>query len=167
MQAFSGIPLTLILVLGLPTAPVTPYFPAYCAVIIVFGLLTPWCGPGCNSPMFAEIVPASKRSLIYAFDRCFEGALAACAAPLVGAVAERVFGYDAARAVTAAADATGADAGNADALGRSLVCCLCVPWVLCFLIYFGLYWTYPADRARLKSGPAAELQPLRGWQAHS
>lgn len=153
LQAFSGIPLTLVLVAGLPTDPVADYFPAYCAVIIAFGLLTPWCGAGCNSPMFAEIVPASKRSLIYAFDRCFEGALAACAAPAVGAVAERVFGYDAVRAAGAAGGAA-ADADNARALGHSLICCLCVPWALCFMIYFGLYWTYPADRARLKHGEA-------------
>lgn len=34
--------------------------------------------------MFAEIVPEQLRSVVYAFDRSFEGAIAACAAPLVG-----------------------------------------------------------------------------------
>jgi hypothetical protein len=34
--------------------------------------------------MFAEIVPEHLRSVVYAFDRSFEGAIAACAAPLVG-----------------------------------------------------------------------------------
>eukprot|EP00892_Ulva_mutabilis_P011286 jgi/Ulvmu1/852/UM100_0003.1 len=163
ISAVSGIPLTLLLVLGLPTASISDHFALYCTVIVAFGILTPWCGPGCNSPIFAEIVPASKRSLIYAFDRCFEGALAACAAPLVGAIAEHVFGYDSARAAAAATDAAGADAGNAEALGRSLVCCLCVPWALCFLIYFGLYFTYPHDRSQQKLLPQ-EQQPLRGWQ---
>lgn len=164
MQAFSGIPLTLLLVLGLPTESITDHFALYCAVIVAFGVLTPWCGAGCNSPIFAEIVPATKRSLIYAFDRCFEGALAACAAPVVGAIAERVFGYDTRRAE--ANDGGGADAGNARALGRSLVCCLCVPWTLCFLIYFGLYFTYPADRSRQKH-TLPEQQPLRSRQPQS
>ena len=36
--------------------------------------------------MFAEIVPEQLRSVVYAFDRSFEGAIAACAAPLVGAL---------------------------------------------------------------------------------
>jgi hypothetical protein len=98
MQAFSGIPLTLILVQVLPTAAISSHFTLYMAVITMFGLLTTWCGAGCNSPIFAEIVAPSKRSLIYAFDRCFEGALAACATPLVGVIAERIFGYDSKRA---------------------------------------------------------------------
>ena len=35
--------------------------------------------------MFADIVPEELRSTVYAFDRSFEGGVAACAAPLVGA----------------------------------------------------------------------------------
>ena len=34
--------------------------------------------------MFAEIVPEELRSTIYAFDRSFEGGVAAMAMPLVG-----------------------------------------------------------------------------------
>jgi hypothetical protein len=49
-----------------------------------------------------------------------------------------------------------ADPVNASALGHSLMFCLCVPWALCFLFYFGLYFTYPADRARRKE--ALELE---------
>ena len=41
------------------------------------------CGSN-NSAMFADIVPEHLRSTVYAFDRSFEGAVAACAAPLVG-----------------------------------------------------------------------------------
>ena len=41
------------------------------------------CGTN-NSAIFAEIVPEEKRSTVYAFDRSFEGAVAACAAPVVG-----------------------------------------------------------------------------------
>lgn len=153
MQAASGIPLTWLLIMALPRTHLAAYFPLYLAVVLAFGICISWCGTGCNSPLFAEIVPAHKRSLIYAFDRCFEGAVAACAAPLVGLVAEGVFGYDAARTVARGDRGDdAADAANAAALGHSLLFCLCVPWTLCFLIYFGLYRTYPADRARLKAG---------------
>ncbi len=41
------------------------------------------CGSA-NSAIFAEIVPDNLRSVIYAFDRSFEGAVAACGMPLVG-----------------------------------------------------------------------------------
>ena len=160
VQALSGIPLTWVLVMALPRTHLAAHFPLYLATILVFGVCISWCGTGCNSPLFAEIVPPHKRSLIYAFDRCFEGAVAACAAPLVGLVAEGVFGYDAARTVAAGARGEGAaDAGNAAALGHSLLFCLCVPWTLCFFIYFGLYRTYPADRARLESSSAGSESP--------
>lgn len=46
-----------------------------------------------NSAMFAEIVPEQKRSTVYAFDRSFEGAVAACAAPVVGELSCRSLQY--------------------------------------------------------------------------
>ena len=42
------------------------------------------CGSA-NSCIFADVVPVALRSTVYAFDRSFEGAVGACAAPLVGA----------------------------------------------------------------------------------
>lgn len=41
----------------------------------------------------AQVVPESLRSSVYAFDRCFEGAISALSNPLVGIIAERCFGY--------------------------------------------------------------------------
>lgn len=43
-----------------------------------------------NSAMFAEIVPEQLRSAVYAFDRSFEGAVGATAAPLVGQSAHAI-----------------------------------------------------------------------------
>ena len=40
-----------------------------------------------------QVVPESLRSSIYAFDRCFEGAISALSAPLVGLIAERWYHY--------------------------------------------------------------------------
>ena len=42
----------------------------------------------------AEVVPARLRTFIYAFDRSFEMAVAACAAPIVAKLAEFYFGFD-------------------------------------------------------------------------
>ena len=41
----------------------------------------------------AEVVPARLRTFIYAFDRSFEMAIAACAAPVVAKLAESIFGF--------------------------------------------------------------------------
>ena len=53
------------------------------------------CAPGCcsRSLSHAQIVPPDLRNLVYAFDRSFEMAIAALAAPLVGILAEHVFGF--------------------------------------------------------------------------
>jgi len=66
--------------------------------------------------------------------RCFEGALAACAAPLVGKLAEALFGFSG--AATRSGD-IGKDLERARALGSSLLMFLIVPWTLCLIFYSG------------------------------
>ncbi|KAK9813231.1 hypothetical protein WJX72_011069 [[Myrmecia] bisecta] len=146
-SALSGIPLTVILLKGLPTsaaAGIDSLAITYGCVLFIMGLLVSWCGAN-NSAMFAEIVPEQLRSTVYAFDRSFEGAVAACGAPLVGLLAEKVFGFEGSVTQTAEAVA-GRDFTNAAALSSSLVCCLTVPWALCLLSYTGLFWVYARDR---------------------
>lgn len=65
----------------------------YACALVAMNSLGSWAGPACNNPAFADIVPAHMRNLVFAFDRCFEGAVAACAAPLVGMLAEKRFGF--------------------------------------------------------------------------
>lgn len=91
--------------------------------------------PSIISPSsFAEIVPASKRNLVYAFDRCFEGAVAAFAAPLVGVLAEKWYGFSGTSTVTGDRDK---DLANAKALGAALLTFLCIPWFICLCVYTG------------------------------
>ncbi len=92
-------------------------------------------GPN-NSAIFAEIVPDHLRSTVYAFDRCFEGALGATAAPLVGLLAEKAFGFSG--TLGQSADAAQATAlSNAHALSRAMLVLLLLPWGFDFLVYFG------------------------------
>ena len=65
----------------------------YACALVAMNSLGSWAGPACNNPAFADIVPPHMRNLVFAFDRCFEGAVAACAAPLVGMLAEKRFGF--------------------------------------------------------------------------
>lgn len=55
----------------------TGIFILYGAVFACMGLLISWAATACNNPIFAEIVPPHLRTLVYAFDRCLEGALSA------------------------------------------------------------------------------------------
>ena len=73
---------------GLPLNGASSTVGLYAAVMLSLGLLISWAAPACNNPIFAEIVPPDLRNMIYAFDRSFEGAIAACGAPFVGWLAE-------------------------------------------------------------------------------
>lgn len=66
--------------------------------------------------------------------RCFEGAVAACAAPLVGLLAEKVFGF---RGTATRTGDRALDLAKANAMGNALLCFLIVPWTLCLIAYCG------------------------------
>eukprot|EP00898_Chlorokybus_atmophyticus_P001787 jgi/Chlat1/2609/Chrsp178S02460 len=137
----AGIPFSFILLRMLPQEPSA--FPLYALTLFSMGCFITWAGTACNAPLFAEVVPAQLRSTVYGFDRALEGVVAAMGAPLVGFVAENVYGY------TTKANVAGAvSALNARALSESLFLCSWLPWLLCALLFTGLYWTYPADRLR-------------------
>ena len=79
MTVFFGLPFSFWVLWGLPHLPLDAVMtvPTFCIVMFCFGLTISWAAPACNSPIFAEIVPEHMRSTVYAFDRSFEGALAA------------------------------------------------------------------------------------------
>jgi hypothetical protein len=112
----------------------------------------------CCSPIFAEIVPEKSRTSIYALDRSFESVLASFAPPIVGLLAQRVFGYR--------PDDKGAsverDRENAASLAKALYTAIAIPFTVCTSIYSFLYCSYPRDRdrARMQSLAESELQQM-------
>ncbi|CAM6112254.1 unnamed protein product [Calypogeia fissa] len=144
ISAGSGIPLGAILLLALPSDPSTPVL--HGAVLFLMGLMISWNGPATNGPIFAEIVPEKSRPNIYALDQAFEAVLASFAPPIVGLLAENVYGY----VPKEGADELAVDKVNAVALAKALYTAVGIPFVLCAVIYSGLYWTYPRDRDRVR-----------------
>lgn len=134
---------------------------AYCLNLIVKAG-TQFCRSGTNnSALFAEIVPEQLRSAVYAFDRSFEGAVGATAAPLVGLVAERVFGYHGSLGGTAVPDQA-ALLANARALGNSMLILLLIPWGLDFFFYCGKSLMTELHHGSLSySNQACNLQMLQ------
>jgi hypothetical protein len=51
-QALSGVPLTWLLIRGLPPSHVADFFWAYLAVVVVFGLTISWCALVCGLAIF-------------------------------------------------------------------------------------------------------------------
>ncbi|WIA28672.1 hypothetical protein OEZ86_011208 [Tetradesmus obliquus] len=150
ISVFCGIPLTWLLLKGLPSSSLAATPVAYGVVMFVMGLTCTWAGAGCNSPIFAEIVPDELRSTIYAFDRSFENSIAACAAPVVGLLAERAFGFSGSLSDEALQDQQ-LRAHNASALGSSLLACMALPWSLCLVFYTVLHFFYAKDKAMAKT----------------
>ena len=66
--------------------------------------------------------------------RCFEGAIAACAAPMVGVLAQRMFGFKG--SATPTGDRV-SDLAKANAIGNALLCFMAIPWTLCLFAYCG------------------------------
>jgi len=131
--------------------------PSWSAAFFVAGTLISWCGTN-NSAIFAEVVPDCLRSSIYAFDRSFETAIGALAAPIVGVLASRVFGFKGTLSIEPGATPDEV-ARNAAALGSAILAMLLAPWAFCLIFYSGLYWTLPRDRvasAALAARLAAE-----------
>nr|CAB3501535.1 unnamed protein product [Digitaria exilis] len=146
----STVPLAAVLLLALPNDPTAGA--AYAAAFFVLGFAMPWCPVSTNNPIFAEIVPEKARTTVYAMDRCFETVFASFAPPLVGILAERVFGYQ----PGASGTSVDGDRENAAALGKAVFAEIAVPIAICCLTYSALYWTYPVDRER------AQMAVLQG-----
>ncbi|EFJ09872.1 hypothetical protein SELMODRAFT_427648 [Selaginella moellendorffii] len=130
-----GIPLSALLLLGLPSRPSFAW--AYGLVLYAMGFLMSWNSPATNWPIFSEIVPAELRTTVYALDMALEKSVAAVGSPLVGILSE-VFGFS--------SKPDGGGGANARAMARGLFLCIAVPFVACIAIISALYVKYPVDR---------------------
>ena len=118
-----------------------------------------WCGI-VNNSVFAAVVRPKFRSTIYAMDRCIEGAMASAGSLIVGVLADKAFhfqrhspaggGHGGRRLLTNSTamdgDGSACDHNNATALAKALFTTMGVPWILCFLAYTALHYTYSDDR---------------------
>ncbi|KAG9451555.1 hypothetical protein H6P81_011520 [Aristolochia fimbriata] len=144
----SAIPLAALLLLVLPDDPSTGFM--HGLVLFIMGLCISWNAPATNNPIFAEIVPEKSRTSIYALDRSFESILASFAPPVVGILAQHVYGYIPPPQGTTEQVDVETDRENAASLAKALYTAIGVPMTLCCLIYSFLYCTYPRDRERAR-----------------
>ncbi|XP_030946289.1 uncharacterized protein LOC115970814 isoform X1 [Quercus lobata] len=144
----SAIPLTAILLLALPNGPSSGA--VHGLVLFIVGFCISWNAPATNNPIFAEIVPEKSRTSVYAMDRSFESILSSFAPPIVGILAQYVYGYKPVPTGSSESEEIATDRGNAASLAKALYTAIGVPMALCCLIYSFLYYTYPRDKERAK-----------------
>ncbi|KAL2633928.1 hypothetical protein R1flu_005407 [Riccia fluitans] len=136
-----GIPLSAVLLLLIPQN--VAYGWMYGTILFLMGFLMSWNSPATNWPIFAEIVPEKLHTTVYAVDLALEKSISALGTPLVGVLAERIFGFSTASAFRP-------DAKNARALAQGVFCLVAVPFSLCLFVISILYWTYPKDRDKAR-----------------
>ncbi|KAL8123845.1 uncharacterized protein LOC141717857 [Apium graveolens] len=151
-SAFMGIPFTWFLLRVIPQS-VSSYY-TFAVTLLMMGLTISWNATAANGPMFAEVVPAKHRTMIYAFDRAFEGSFSSFAAPIVGILAEQVYGYN-----PKSVNPKTGSIPEAIALSKGLFSMMAVPFGLCCMFYTPLYWFFKRDRetARLATLKEAEM----------
>ncbi|XP_024515079.1 uncharacterized protein LOC9649867 isoform X1 [Selaginella moellendorffii] len=154
----SGVPLTAILLLGLP--PRSNSLLLHALIFAVLGFCTSWNAPATNNPIFAEIVPEKSRTTIYALDRSFESVLASFAPPIVGLLAEHLYGY--VPPPPTSKNPVEANSGDAVSLGKALYTAYAIPMATCCLTYTFLYWSYPKDRDRVVNSFQAQTEMSTG-----
>ncbi|KAJ3677306.1 hypothetical protein LUZ60_003030 [Juncus effusus] len=140
----SAIPLAAVLLLGLGSEKDSGLSRG--VVMFVMGLSISWNAPATNNPIFAEIVPEKSRTSIYALDRSFESVLASFAPPIVGFLAQHVYGF---RPPSKSGNSN-PERENAVSLAKALYACIAVPMAMCCVIYAGLYGSYKRDRERAR-----------------
>lgn len=153
-SAIMGIPFSWFLLKEIPLS-VNSYF-TFAVTLFLMGLTISWLGPAVNAPMFAEVVPVKHRTMIYAFDRAFEGSLSAFAAPLVGILSENIFGYD-----SKSVDPLKGSIKQASALSKGLLSMMTVPFGLCCLFYAPLYKYFRQDRETARMASLKEMEMTR------
>ncbi|XP_002513907.2 putative glycerol-3-phosphate transporter 3 [Ricinus communis] len=156
ISSASAIPLAAILLLGLPDDPSTAFM--HGLVLVVMGLFITWNAPATNNPIFAEIVPEKSRTSVYALDRSFESILSSFAPPIVGLLAQYVYGYKPLPKGSSESEEIATDRRNAASLAKALYTAIGIPMALCCFIYSFLYRTYPRDRERAHMEALIELE---------
>ncbi|XP_058228579.1 uncharacterized protein LOC131336677 isoform X2 [Rhododendron vialii] len=148
-SSFMGIPFSWFLLKGIPQS-VSSYY-TYAVTLFLMGLTISWNATAANGPMFAEVVPPKHRTMIYAFDRAFEVSFSSFAAPVVGILAEKIYGYD-----SKSVDPILGSPREAFALSRGLFSMMAVPFGLCCLFYTPLYRFFRRDRDNARMGSLKE-----------
>jgi len=96
-----------------------------------------------NLPILSQIVKPDRRATIMAWEGTLESSCSAIFGnAMVGFLAQNVFHYDLDNAKAAVGDG---NSENTAALGKALMLVSFFPWMLCFLCYSLLHWSYPRD----------------------
>lgn len=144
-----GIPMVAAIFGGIPQSPDNALIYAIC--VFILGLSCSWCGTGCNKPIVMDIVPASRRASVFAWEACIESLSGSCFGPLSVAILTHLYHYQLRREPVSRMTEEERNT-NANALGEALIISNVVPWCICFCLYTFLHATYKYDIVQESEG---------------
>jgi len=154
ISVLAGIPVAYFVFIHSP--PEGQAFAYYTALMVILGLTATWCATGSNLPILSEIVKKDRRATIMAWEGTLESSCSAIFGnAMVGFLAQNVFGYDLEQAHSENFED---NQENVKALGSALMLVSLFPWILCFVCYTLLHWSYPRDLERLKKQDRAKRE---------
>jgi len=129
-------------------------FGVYFTIIAAFSLLGCWAQSGTNFPILSDIVPPKNRSKVMAWECALENSIATAIGPLfVANLAEKFFRYK-----FGEEEKQGMSIPAATALGKAMAVTICIPWLVTFIMYSLMHFTYPRDMRRVKAQMLEEAQ---------
>lgn len=145
----SGIPCVVVMLTVLP-ARVGPSLTWYIILYYIFYATATWCGSGVNRPILNDVVDPTCRASIIAWDAAIEGLFASTLGmPFLGFIADACFGYTPTK-VEVAGMPPALQQHNFEAIRNAMLVMMVTPWVLCFLLYMGLHFTYKSDMQKVE-----------------
>ncbi len=115
---------------GVPTSYVLLQFNWPWAELLLFAFITAffvgWTGQAAKDPMMQAVVLPEQRATAYALMTVFESGISALSLFVAGRVADQV------------------------GLTATFFWLVTVAWLLCGLVWFGLYWVYPREMEQLR-----------------
>mmetsp|Transcript_11568 Transcript_11568/g.26911 ORF Transcript_11568/g.26911 Transcript_11568/m.26911 type:complete len:481 (-) Transcript_11568:203-1645(-) len=153
-----GMPVVVLMFHTLPAEAWTFYAQVF--LCFTLGLVASWCSPGCNKPIFIDIVPEDSTASAVAWDNCIETGFAQITGNAAMSLVSGLFGYSRVASAEQVSSMTEKERlTNAHALGNSILFCMLTFWSLCFCLYGTLHWTYKRDYEDLH-GAAGESKAL-------
>merc|ERR1712217_272732 len=138
-----GIPLQYALWYGIAPGSAMNNVWVFVAIQALFNLLANWAQPGCNFPVLGQIVTGKDRNKVMCWEMAFENTMATIIGSNAVPYVISLLGSD-------NIDYNGTDLVQARALGTAQAIIICIPWLICFGVYSGLFWSFPIDLKRVQ-----------------
>jgi len=129
--------------------------PVILGILILFNIVAPWPQPGCNFPVLSEIVTGENRNKTICWEMAFENT---CATIIANVAVPVVLGFYGIADFKLDAD-NPKDLPMARTFGIAHTWVVCLPWLVTFVVYSLLHFTFPDDAKNAK-GPQEGVELL-------